>query len=221
MKRDDTMQGVANLDQNVREMLRSKITTGELSGGAHLSELKIAKEYSVSRTPVREALCALAADGLIEMVPHRGAFVRTVTSDEITDQKTVFAHMMSLAAHMATERADIESILALENLVSSLKTTDVATFETTIIEAFSLIRKGCGSTTAAEVLNMVERRMVVATPVTLTEDIMKTITQEFTYLMGAFKRKKADVAEKTMRTIISTYYGIEAETVETTTETVN
>lgn len=215
------MQGVANLDQNVREMLRSKIITGELSGGAHLSELKIAKEYSVSRTPVREALCALAADGLIEMVPHRGAFVRNVTKDEITDQKTVFAHMMSLAARMATERADIESILALESIVSTLQTTDAKAFETAITEAFELIRTGCGSTTAAEVLSMVERRMVVATPVTLTADIMKTIAQEFSYLMGAFKRKKSDSAEKTMRSIVTTYYGISADVTESAPESVN
>ena len=98
-------QPQGNLDSMVRESLRQKIISGELDGGFHLSELKISKEYNVSRTPVREALCALAADGLVEMVPHRGAFVAHAAPHSKTDQLTVYTLLMGLAAKMAAEKA--------------------------------------------------------------------------------------------------------------------
>ena len=100
---------VSNLDEQVREQLRGRIVSGDLSGGAHLSELKLSKEFNVSRTPIREALCALAADGLIEMVPHRGAFVRTITETEQQDSMFIYSQLVSLAARTAVERAGIET----------------------------------------------------------------------------------------------------------------
>ena len=102
---------VSNLDEKVRESLRGRIVSGDLSGGAHLSELKLSKEFNVSRTPIREALCALAADGLIEMVPHRGAFVKTFTADEQQDTQFVYSQLISLATRTAVERAGIETLM--------------------------------------------------------------------------------------------------------------
>lgn len=111
---------VSNLDEQVRESLRTRIVSGDLGSGAHLSELKLSKEFNVSRTPIREALCALAADGLVEMVPHRGAFVRTVEATETIDQHYIYNQMIAMATRVATERAGIESLMALENAVAAM-----------------------------------------------------------------------------------------------------
>ena len=104
----------SNLDTMVRESLRDKILNGELDGGFHLSELKISKDYNVSRTPVREALCALAADGLVEMVPHRGAFVTHVPTSTKVDQLQSYSLFLGLAAKLAAEKASIEALMDLE-----------------------------------------------------------------------------------------------------------
>jgi len=62
-----------------------QILSGALAPGQRLDELALAKEFGVSRTPVREAVLELAAVGLVEQRAHRGAFVAEVTLEEIFD----------------------------------------------------------------------------------------------------------------------------------------
>ena len=63
--------------------LREVILRGELPAGARLGEVELAERLGVSRTPVREALSRLAAEGLVQMVPNRGARVATWTVEEL------------------------------------------------------------------------------------------------------------------------------------------
>ncbi len=63
--------------------LRESILHGELAPGAHLGEAELAERLGVSRTPVREALSRLAAEGLVEVLPHRGARVVTFSPEDL------------------------------------------------------------------------------------------------------------------------------------------
>lgn len=200
---------VSNLDEKVRESLRGRIVSGDLSGGAHLSELKLSKEFNVSRTPIREALCALAADGLIEMVPHRGAFVKTFTADEQQDTQFVYSQLISLATRTAVERAGIETLMDLETSISGMPTTSTTEFVTYAEGIISAIRNIAASPALDKAITAVERGMTTA-PMWLNDgSSMEQIKQEFTYLLGAFKRQKADAAEKTMRQIMSLFNQVE------------
>lgn len=200
---------VSNLDEQVREQLRGRIVSGDLSGGAHLSELKLSKEFNVSRTPIREALCALAADGLIEMVPHRGAFVRTITETEQTDNSNVYSQLISLATRTAVERAGIETMLELETMFSGVPTTNTVDFVKYAEGIISSIIEMAQSPALVKAIAAVERGMT-STPIWLNDiKQMETIGQEYTYLLGAFKRQKADAAEKTMRQIMSHFTQME------------
>lgn len=196
---------VSNLDEQVREQLRGRIASGDLAGGAHLSELKLSKEFNVSRTPIREALCALAADGLIEMVPHRGAFVKTFTEDEQKDTLVVYSQLISLATRTAVERAGIETLMDLETSISGMPMTSPTEFVTYAEGVINSIREMAASPALDKAVTAVERGMTTA-PIWLNDSSsMEQIKQEFTYLLGAFKRQKADAAEKTMRQIM-TYF---------------
>lgn len=207
---------VSNLDEQVRESLRNRIVSGDLAGGAHLSELKLSKEFNVSRTPIREALCALAADGLIEMVPHRGAFVRTFSENEQQDSQMIYSQLISLATRTAVERAGIETMLDLETSISGLPTTTTTEFVTYAEGIITAIRQVAASPALEKAITAVERGMTTA-PLWLNDNkSMEQIKQEFTYLLGAFKRQKADAAEKTMRQIMSLF-----NQVETTDQTVD
>ncbi len=97
------------LYEEVAELLRQRIFSGGLEPGSWIDELKIAEEYGISRTPLREALKVLATEGLITMKLRRGAYV-TEVSDE--DLRNVF-HLMALlesdaAAIVATQATDAE-----------------------------------------------------------------------------------------------------------------
>ena len=83
-----------------------QILRGELAPGQRLDEAALAKAFGVSRTPVREAVLELAALGLVEQRPHRGAFVTEVTLEEIFDVYEVLAELEGLCARLAARRMD-------------------------------------------------------------------------------------------------------------------
>ncbi len=74
-----------SLTSAVAEKLREKIVRGDIKEGEQLRQDAIAQEFQVSRIPVREALRHLEAEGLITIVPHRGAVVSSLSPDEIEE----------------------------------------------------------------------------------------------------------------------------------------
>ena len=194
-----------NLDSKVREALRQKILDGEMDGGYHLSELKISKDYSVSRTPVREALCALAADGLVEMVPHRGAFVTHVPASTKLDQLQAYSLFIGLAAKLAAEKASIEALLDLENAFAFISndTMSTADYLKALLNAMETLEKTAASPTVTEAVLMVQRRTNLPDVWALAIKERKELNLQLATLLTALKRKKGDVAEKTMRQLAS------------------
>ena len=84
--------GLLAWEVNAAELLRQRIFNRELAPGSWIDELKIAEEYGISRTPMREALKVLAAEGLVTMKVRRGAYVTEVNEK---DQRDVY-HLLSL-----------------------------------------------------------------------------------------------------------------------------
>lgn len=84
--------------------LRERIITGALPPGARLSDLVLAREIGISRTPIREAIRMLAADGLVEVVPHQGATVRAPSLDELDELYEIRAVLEAHAAARAAVR---------------------------------------------------------------------------------------------------------------------
>ncbi|NDP37652.1 MAG: GntR family transcriptional regulator [Rhodoferax sp.] len=80
------------LYEEVAELLRQRIFTRELAPGSWIDELKIAEAYGISRTPLREALKVLAAEGLVTMKVRRGAYVTEVSERDLSD----VYHLLSL-----------------------------------------------------------------------------------------------------------------------------
>lgn len=92
------------LSSNLFIQLRSDILQGKLKTGEKLTEQRICNEYSVSRTPVREAFRQLELDGLIETIPNRGAFVLGVTPEDIQDMYVLRKAYEAIAVQWAIER---------------------------------------------------------------------------------------------------------------------
>jgi DNA-binding GntR family transcriptional regulator len=84
--------------------IANAILSGEFTPGYRLDEHQLAQRFAVSRTPVREALRQLAASGLIEVRPRRGAIVAAVTPDELETLFVAMAEMEASCARMATQR---------------------------------------------------------------------------------------------------------------------
>jgi DNA-binding GntR family transcriptional regulator len=99
--------------------VRGLILRGEYAPGARLGEMELADALGVSRTPVREALRQLAAEGLVELVPNKGARVVAWTADELEQVFELRAQIEGLAAHQAAQRATDEQIERLAGLAGA------------------------------------------------------------------------------------------------------
>jgi DNA-binding GntR family transcriptional regulator len=106
------------VDQLARD-IQKRIDVGDLPLGSWLRQESLAKDYSVSRTPIREALRKLQADRAVVLVRHRGALVRGQSPHEIREAYVVRAELEGLAAQLAAERAgpdDLKRLLDAEDL---------------------------------------------------------------------------------------------------------
>lgn len=89
---------------HVREELEQAIITGAYADGARLDEISLAEQFKVSRTPIRESLQMLAASGLVELIPRRGAFVRHPGFVELVEMFEVMAELEALCGRLAARR---------------------------------------------------------------------------------------------------------------------
>jgi DNA-binding GntR family transcriptional regulator len=103
------------------EQIRQAIVEGRYRPGQRLVEQRIGEEFSLSRTPVREALRRLEAEGLLTSERNRGARVRMVTPDDIVDLYELRARLESLAAELAAERADEDETARLSDAVAAFE----------------------------------------------------------------------------------------------------
>ena len=88
--------------------LRQAIITGEFAPGERLMEIKLANKLGVSRTPVREAIRMLELEGLVVMIPRRGAEVARITEKDLRDALEVRTAIEELSVELACERIDEE-----------------------------------------------------------------------------------------------------------------
>ncbi len=98
----------------VFQTLRKAILTGELEPGERLMEIQLGEKLGVSRTPIREAIRKLELEGLVIMVPRKGAQVAQFTEKDIQDVLEVRAALEALAAKIACKRMDERAFLKLQ-----------------------------------------------------------------------------------------------------------
>jgi len=110
------------LYEEVAELLRQRIFRRELEPGSWIDELKLAEEYGISRTPLREALKVLAAEGLVTMKVRRGAYVTEVSEKDLADVYHLLALLESDAAGVVAARASDEELASLQTLHNELET---------------------------------------------------------------------------------------------------
>ena len=92
------------LHQEVAVRLRQRIVEGQLAPGVKLNERELSESLQVSRTPLREAIKMLAAEGLVELLPNRGAVVAQLSAQDIADAFEVIAGLEGQAGELAAER---------------------------------------------------------------------------------------------------------------------
>jgi DNA-binding GntR family transcriptional regulator len=99
------MQNISmRMSDKLREKIEEQIATGELLPGFALDEASLVEQHGVSRTPVREALIQLAADGLIEIRPRRGAVVASISPSRLLEMFEVMGELEAMCGRLASRR---------------------------------------------------------------------------------------------------------------------
>ena len=111
----------SSLHDDVASQLRAYIFDGQLRPGNFIDEVTLCELWSISRTPLREALKVLTAEGLLRHEPRRGCFVNEVTEQDLDDIFPVIALLEGRCAFDATQRANIADVQTLELLHQRLQ----------------------------------------------------------------------------------------------------
>jgi DNA-binding GntR family transcriptional regulator len=146
------------------QRLRSAITDGELAPGARLVEADLVELFGVSRSNVRLAIDALAADGLVERIPNRGARVRVVSTEEavaITEARMV---LEALIARKAAERATDDDVARLRAQVGLMRDAveagDLLTYSALIQQLHGMIRDLADQPVAKGLVDRLQAQLV-------------------------------------------------------------
>lgn len=105
-----------NLHDVIVSRIRDMIIEGTLVAGSRVHEGNLGRDLGVSRTPLREALKFLASEGLIELVPTRGAVVRRFSAKDVQDSLIVLGNLEALAGCLACERATDDELVQIRAL---------------------------------------------------------------------------------------------------------
>lgn len=143
--------------------LRQEILTGNLKPGEHLREIALANKIGVSRTPVREAIRMLELEGLVKMIPRRGALVADISQKELRDVLEVRNALEQLAIELACERITKEQIDELKVNVAEFKrvtrTKDVTKLAQIDVEFHDIIFNATDNRRLIQMLNNLREQM--------------------------------------------------------------
>ncbi|MCP5074577.1 MAG: GntR family transcriptional regulator [Rhodobacteraceae bacterium] len=138
----------------LREQLEQEIVAGILKPGNRLDEVALAERFSVSRTPVREALQRLAMSGLVEHRPQRGTFVRKISIAEMIEMFEVMAELEGMCGRLSARRISPQQAVqlreTLNNCETAARTEDVDAYYHANAEFHSIIYEASHNSFLAE-----------------------------------------------------------------------
>ncbi|MCK5539954.1 MAG: GntR family transcriptional regulator [Deltaproteobacteria bacterium] len=189
----------------IADMLRDMIMTGELRHGDKVNENKLCSSLEVSKTPLREALRVLSSEGLIELVPNRGAFV---TQPEFTEIKEMFDVMILLegfCARTACEKMSPKDFVRLEKLHDRLEQkvehSDQEGYIQINNQYHSLVQELAGNRSLNQIIEGLRKRILLYRFQSLNaQGRMAESIQEHRELLEVFRQRDHQKAEVLMQT---------------------
>lgn len=143
--------------------LRQAILTGELKPGERLMEIHLANRLGVSRTPIREAIRKLELEGLVTMIPRRGAEVAQITEKSMKDVLEVRRTLDALSAELACERISKEEedalLKACQDFEEAVKTKDAKIIAKADVALHDIIAAATGNQRLIQLINNLAEQM--------------------------------------------------------------
>lgn len=174
------MKKIKSLSEQVYDYIVRQIKVGELPDGSKLSEADLIEQLNISRTPIREALIQLSADGILENVQRKGFFVKTPSWEEIVENYKIIAQLDAYAAELAMNilsEDDLKKMEAQANLIAfaisqkdySLYSDEQEAFHDTYLEL-------CGNKHLINMIHHLLKKYIRATDAINTPALFEMLT---------------------------------------------
>jgi DNA-binding GntR family transcriptional regulator len=153
----------AALHEQVAQRLRPMLVEGRIPPGAKLNERELAELLNVSRTPLREAIKMLAAEGLVELLPNRGAIAVSLSEADVLNTFEVMAGLESLSGELAAERItpqELAEIQAMQfEMMAAYTRRDLSAYYNLNSRIHNAINAAAKNPVLATVYNQVNARL--------------------------------------------------------------
>lgn len=184
--------------------LRQAILKGELAPGERLMEIQLAERLGVSRTPIREAIRKLELEGLVLMIPRKGAEVAKISEKSLRDVLEVRRSLEELAIELACQRMTLEEIEELEEKQEEFKKAVLAGNPMKIAETdeayHDVIYKGTGNDRLVQILNNLREQMYrYRLEYIKDEDKRQILLLEHDHILKAVRQRRVEEAKEAMR----------------------
>ena len=194
-----------NLRDQTYDIIKNMIILREIEPGKKINEEHIAKEIQVSRTPIREALCRLENEGIVKIIPRRGAFVSDLTETNVREILLIREVLEGLVVRLAVENMDEETLeklrKALEN-VSTLpeKDRDLINYTRSEVDFHAILLSASNNKMLKNMMEIVNAHLQIIRlrTVVIPERAQKTV-KEHQQILDAIENRDATSAEKLMR----------------------
>ncbi len=187
--------------------LRQAILTGDFLPGERLMEITLAKRLGVSRTPVREAIRKLELEGLVVMIPRKGAAVARITVSDLKDVLEVRCHLEEFAASIAcdriTEEEKAQLTVALKAFEQAIEDKDLRLIAQRDVEFHDVIFRATKNKRLLQIINNL-REQIYRYRIEYIKDFgyHETLVKEHKEILDAIFSGNKEAAEKIMRTHI-------------------
>jgi DNA-binding GntR family transcriptional regulator len=144
-------------------LLRNMIIEGELHPGSRIADSRLCDHFGVSRTPLREALKVLSAEGLVRLLPNKGATVVRVTRKEMEEILPVLGTLEALAGELACANIHVDEIVPIRNIhtqmVERYRSDDKKSYNELNRAFHDAIFEAANNKTLTETHNMLQTRL--------------------------------------------------------------
>ena len=194
--------------------IREDILSGKYTENEELKEITIGQELGVSRTPVREALRQLELEGLVKIIPNKGAYVAGISNKDVHDIYMIRSYLEGLCAHWACENITQEQIDAIEEVIYLSEFHVKKEHFDQIVELdtkfHELLYASSGSRILGHLLRDYHQYVHSIRKITLSDpDRARNSNAEHSAILEAIRNRDADNAEKLAHEhIIQTIYNI-------------
>ena len=183
--------------------LRQAILKGELEPGERLMEMQLAEQLGVSRTPIREAIRKLELEGLVLMIPRRGAIVAKITEKDLRDVLEVRSSLERLSTELACERMYEDTIMELKKAQEAFKEAlaqdDITLQAQRDVEFHDVIYKATENLRLIQMLNNLREQMYRYRLEYLKDGLAhQTLIEEHEAIIEALSKRDKDTATKIM-----------------------